>query len=129
MEAAGLREGKLVGQIWWAEVLCVCNSQLLANVAEIIKKWRTRMNLKPYRSVIGLLLAVTILSSEATAQATYSAKVPDNVLTPDSVETETLGKLEFFDGMPHPDTVKKLYNHLDLTRGVTAFLDGMKISS
>ncbi|CUH41257.1 hypothetical protein [Ruegeria atlantica] len=33
----------------------------------------------------------------ASAQE-FSADVPVNVLTPDVVETETLGNLEFFDG-------------------------------
>ena len=38
---------------------------------------------------------------------TYSADVPEFLLTPDKVETEVLGTLEFFDGMPSESTVKK----------------------
>ena len=59
----------------------------------------------------------------------YAADVPDNVLTPDSVETATLGTLEFFDGMPKPESVEKVFDNLDLIRATTAFLDGMKIAS
>ncbi|MCP4383029.1 MAG: DUF1254 domain-containing protein [Hyphomicrobiales bacterium] len=59
----------------------------------------------------------------------YAADVPENVLTPDVVETETLGTLEFFDGMPSPGTVEKTFDNLDLIRATTAFLDGTKIAS
>jgi len=38
------------------------------------------------------------------------------------VETETLGVLEFLDGLPRPGTVQKIYNNLDLLRSTTAFL-------
>lgn len=50
-------------------------------------------------------------------------------MTPDVVETKTLGKLEFFDGMPKPDTVQKVFDNLDLARGTAAFLDGIPITS
>ena len=65
----------------------------------------------------------------AYAQPKYSADVPESVTTPDKVETERLGTLEFFDGMPSPETTKKVYENLDLTRGITAFLDGIPIAS
>jgi hypothetical protein len=44
----------------------------------------------------------------------YAADVPEFVLTPDKVETEYLGDLEFFDGSPSEATVKKTYDFLDL---------------
>jgi hypothetical protein len=50
-------------------------------------------------------------------------------MTPDIVETNTLGTLEFFGGMPKPDTVQKVFDNLDLVRGTTAFLDGIPIRS
>jgi len=68
-------------------------------------------------------------SASAATKRKYSAKVPAFVMTPDKVETKTLGTLEFFDGMPSPDTARKVYDHLDLTRGVTSFLDGIPITS
>jgi hypothetical protein len=45
------------------------------------------------------------------------------------VETDFLGELEFFDGMPSESTVKKAYDFLDLSRGVEAFLNGMPATS
>ena len=59
----------------------------------------------------------------------YSADVPLNILTPNKVETELLGTLEFFDGMPRETTVKKTYDFLDVSRGVQAFLTGMPAAS
>ena len=66
---------------------------------------------------------------QAHAEPKYSADVPESVKTPDKVETERLGTLEFFDGMPSPETTQKVYDNLDLTRGVAAFLDGIPITS
>ena len=59
----------------------------------------------------------------------YSADVPEFLLTPDKVETEFLGDLEFFDGMPSEATVKKTMDFLDLSRAVDAFLNGMPAAS
>ena len=82
--------------------------------------------------------AVTVLASSLTIAAPiisladtpeFAAIVPENVMTADVVETETLGRLEFFDGMPSPETVDKVFDNLDLIRATTAFLDGMKIAS
>ncbi len=79
------------------------------------------------------LLAATALTAAfgfaAQAAPEFLADVPDSVITPDEVTTKTLGKLEFFDGMPSPETVEKAFANLDLIRATTAFLDGMKIAS
>lgn len=76
-----------------------------------------------------LALAVTIAASMAQASPEFAADVPDAVRTPDAVQTDTLGTLEFFDGMPKPATVSAIYDNLDLMRGTSAFLDGMQIAS
>lgn len=73
--------------------------------------------------------AVVCLPQLVTAEPKYSADVPEFVMTPDVVETSTLGRLEFFDGMPKPDTVQKVFDNLDLVRGTAAFLDGIPITS
>lgn len=59
----------------------------------------------------------------------YAADVPEFLLTPDKVETNLLGDLEFFDGMPSEATVQKSLDFLDLSRGVEAFLSGMPAAS
>jgi hypothetical protein len=85
-----------------------------------------------------LALTTTLALADAPK---YAADVPKNILTPDSVETRSLGTLEFFDGMPKADTVTKIYDNLDLMRSTTAydnldlmrsttaFLDGMQVAS
>ncbi|WP_037311514.1 DUF1254 domain-containing protein [Ruegeria halocynthiae] len=75
-----------------------------------------------------LAAAATSLAIPALGQE-FAADVPDNVKTPDVVETETLGTLEFFDGMPSQETTQKVFDNLDLIRATTAFLDGTKIAS
>ena len=59
----------------------------------------------------------------------YKANVPASVTTPDKVRTELLGDLDFFDGMPSKDTVKKAYDFLDTARGAEAFLNGIPAAS
>ena len=78
-------------------------------------------------------LLILMHSSFALAQEPkkpkYAADVPEFLLTPDKVQTDLLGDLEFFDGMPSESTVKKTYDFLDLSRGVDAFLNGMPAAS
>jgi hypothetical protein len=80
-------------------------------------------------SAFCLTLASMVTNANAAPKPKYSAKVPEFVTTPDKIETKTLGTLEFFDGMPNQATVSKVYDHLDLTRGITSFLDGIQITS
>jgi hypothetical protein len=82
--------------------------------------------------VIALVLACLVLpttASYAASKPKYSADVPKSVMTPNKVQTESLGTLEFFDGMPSAETLRKVYDNLDLTRGVTVFLDALPITS
>jgi hypothetical protein len=80
--------------------------------------------------ITGVLTAVLITAVMATAkEPKYKAKVPGFVLTPDKVKTEALGSLEFFDGMPSEETVSKVCNFVDLTRGVEAFICGIPATS
>jgi hypothetical protein len=77
---------------------------------------------------ITLLLTFSAWAKDAQ-KLKYAADVPEFLLTPDKVETELLGTLEFFDGMPSESTVQKTYDFLDLSRGVEAFLNGMPAAS
>ena len=67
-----------------------------------------------------------VLSQEPTPG--YNHKIPQKIMTPDRVETR-IGTLEFFDGMPLPNTVDKLYENLLLMRGVDTFLNGIPATS
>jgi hypothetical protein len=59
----------------------------------------------------------------------FAAVVPESVTTPDKLHTDLLGDLDFFDGMPNKETVTKVYDFLDLSRGVEAFLNGIPAAS
>jgi hypothetical protein len=75
-----------------------------------------------------LALTLTVTFAEAQTTPKYPEKVPPYITTPDNVDTR-LGKLKFFDGLPDPETVKKVYDNLDFSRGVEAFLTGIPAAS
>jgi hypothetical protein len=83
--------------------------------------------------VFSLLAVVTletgIVSSVHAAEPKYKADVPSSLVTPDKVQTELLGELDFTDGMPSEATVKKTYDFIDLSRSVDAFLNGIPPAS
>src|ERR1700733_12767670 len=78
------------------------------------------------------LILFSAAASSAGAQdqpaPKYSAKVPPEITTPDTVSTR-IGTLKFFDGLPDQETVQKVYDNLDFSRGVEAFLSGMPAAS
>ncbi|WP_203616544.1 DUF1254 domain-containing protein, partial [Streptomyces sp. SID13726] len=51
----------------------------------------------------------------------YNTAVPAQITTPDRVAT-SIGELRFVDGVPTPETATRAFDHLDLVRGVEAFL-------
>jgi hypothetical protein len=82
--------------------------------------------------VTALILLTASAAMPAWAQGQpapkYSAKVPPYITTPDTVQTR-IGTLKFFDGLPDTDTVQKVYDNLDFSRGVEAFLSGIPAAS
>ena len=73
--------------------------------------------------VVVTLLMMTqpsFASAQEAQQPKYSADVPEFLLTPDKVETEFLGDLEFFDEMPSESTVQKT-KEANKRRLVTSF--------
>jgi hypothetical protein len=58
----------------------------------------------------------------------YNHKIPDKILTPDTVET-SIGTLKFVDGVPTVETTQKVYDHLDTLRGVEVFLNFIPAAS
>ncbi len=67
-----------------------------------------------------VICAMTTLPHMAVAQT--APAIPPILVTPDTVETR-IGKLEFKDGAPSAETVAKVYDTLDFTRGLDAFLN------
>jgi hypothetical protein len=88
------------------------------------------MNLKvTAMSALTLVGALASVCASAADAPKFKADVPASVTTPDKVRTELLGDLDFFDGMPSKDTVKKSYDFLDTARGAEAFLNGIPAAS
>lgn len=58
----------------------------------------------------------------------YNGTIPQQIMTPDTVETR-IGTLEFFDGMPTKETTRKVYDNLDFLRGVEVFLNFLPATS
>ena len=80
-----------------------------------------------YAGALGFL-STLITPALAQNPPKYSADVPAWITTPDSVETR-IGTLKFHNGAPDDETVKLVYDHLDFTRGIDAFLTGIPATS
>lgn len=81
------------------------------------------------RVAVSALLLLSASAGISAQDPRYKANVPASVTTPDKVQTELLGDLAFFDGMPSKDTVNKAYDFLDTARGMEAFLNGIPAAS
>ena len=86
--------------------------------------------IQPRHSLLLVIVLIVAACAVAVAEKTpgYNNKIPDTILTPDTVETR-IGTLKFFDGQPDADTVQMVYDNLDFMRGVETFLNGMPASS
>ena len=60
---------------------------------------------KPAKFASSVMFSVLFAAGYAQAEPKYAAEMPQSVTTPDIVETETLGDLTFFDGMPSKESV------------------------
>src|ERR1700735_5336747 len=67
---------------------------------------------------------IEIANLPATPKMKMTTPIPPSITTPESVDTR-IGTLKFFDGFPDDATVEKVYDNLDFSRGVQAFLSGM----
>lgn len=82
------------------------------------------------KRLIGLAMAVVFLASAlaALAAATYKMTTPiaPGVTVPDKMDT-TIGELRLQDGFPSPETVDKIYDNLDRSRALQAYLLALPI--
>ncbi len=88
-----------------------------------------RKSLKCWAVLAVTLIAIVSTSTIVASSPKYKADVPVNIITPNKVKTDFLGELDFVDGMPSGDTVKKVYDFIDVTRATDAFLTGMPAAS
>ena len=76
---------------------------------------------RPLKATV--VCAALMLPRFAAAQT--APAIPPSITTPDKVETR-LGTLDFKDGMPSPATMAKVYDNLDFTHAVNAFMNTMQ---
>jgi hypothetical protein len=77
--------------------------------------------MKPLEESVAALPAT---GSQAVRKLKMTTDIPQEITTPDVVETR-LGTLKFFDGFPDGKTTQLVYYNLDLMRGVQAFPRGV----
>ena len=65
-----------------------------------------------------------MVAVEPSSSPGFSADELASLSSPDRLDTP-FGTMEFFDGVPRPDTVGRVYDALDLMRGVDVFLNCM----
>ena len=73
-------------------------------------------------SVIAFSLMVSAGQAKEAVTPGFNVKIPEQIMTPDKVDSR-IGELNFFDGVPTEDTVKKIYDNLDYLRGIDVFLN------
>ena len=78
---------------------------------------------KMVTTLVGAVLTGVVLFA-GSANAQVSKEVLDSISTPNEVDT-SIGTLKFLDGAPLPETAEKVYDYLDTTRAMDAFLKGM----
>jgi len=82
------------------------------------------------RTAIGSALRIFVgltITSTGIAQLPklkMTSEIPGEYTAPDSVET-SIGTLEYFDGVPSPDTVKNVYDYLDTSRALNVYLNSI----
>jgi hypothetical protein len=77
------------------------------------------------RQLVKLVAAVMVCAMLALpnlAAAQTVPTIPPALITPDKIETR-IGPLQFNDGAPSAETAEKVYDTLDFTRGLDAFLN------
>jgi len=58
-----------------------------------------------------------------------TTEVPEGIATPNVINSSTIGELNFFDGVPYPETADKVYDYIDLINAVNAYTNGIQIAS
>ncbi len=87
---------------------------------------KTRLKIAVSAMLFAALTSPASFAQESTPG--YNNKIPDVIMTPDTVETR-IGTMRFFDGMPDDATVRKAYDNLDFMRGVEVFLNFIPATS
>lgn len=72
---------------------------------------------------------VVVGESESPPKMKMTTEIPEGIATPNVLNSSTLGELNFFDGIPYPETAEKVYDFIDLNNAVNAYVNGIQIAS
>ena len=86
------------------------------------------MKMKIISMVVSVLFGFNAQALAEQPTPGFNHKVPAYIMTPDTVQTR-IGTMNFFDGMPDDETVRKVYDNLDFIRGVDVFLNFLPATS
>ena len=78
----------------------------------------------PKLAVLAACALLAACTTVAPSRHDMTTKTADAITMPDLVDTR-LGTLRFFDGVPTQATAEKVYDQLDFSRGIEAFLNGI----
>jgi hypothetical protein len=73
------------------------------------------------QALLGALLAAAFVAAATARDYKMTTPIAPGVATPDKVET-SIGTLKLFDGYPSAETAKKIYDNLDRSRALQAYL-------
>jgi len=73
------------------------------------------------RTLIGVLLAATFVATATARDYKMSTPIAPGVATPNTVET-SIGTLKLNDGFPTAETAEKIFDNLDRSRALQAYL-------
>ena len=79
-------------------------------------------------ATIAAAVALSVGSAWAQSTPGFNNKIPEKIMTPDSVETR-IGTLKFFDGLPTKETATLVYDNLDFLRAVEVFINFLPAAS
>lgn len=88
----------------------------------------------------GILLSMMLISctNSKTEEKTnitdipimeMTTEIPEGISTPNTMNSSTIGELNFFDGVPLQETTDKVYDYIDLHNAVDAYVRGIHIAS
>ena len=85
------------------------------------------MNIKRRGALVALLLngfcllAVSSTWAQSVPKSKYSTDIPPGIAVPDKIES-SIGTLKLSDGYPDAETARKIYDNLDQSRALQAYL-------
>ncbi|MBL4797599.1 MAG: DUF1254 domain-containing protein [Oleispira sp.] len=88
------------------------------------------IRLKTITTILAISVSLSAIpySHATTPTPGFNQSIPTEIMTPNKVET-SIGDLNFYDGIPTKETLKKVYDNLDFIRGVDVFLNFIPANS